>query len=166
MTPEDSMSQLNFSTIPAFFDIADSVLAGGQPLTDDAILKISHNAKFAAVHTEVIFMGYYQSGDTVPVPMSSVDGYTYSRAECMYVPVLVSSRSPAAGFVSGQTTFPALASDDPGQGSLIMVPYQLDINDATGAVTCQTYWSTSGPENQGVVKVYCIAARSSVNVGG
>ena len=27
------MSQLTLSTIPGFFDISDSVLAGGQPLT-------------------------------------------------------------------------------------------------------------------------------------
>src|SRR5437868_10026962 len=109
------MSQLNFSAIPGFFDIVDSVLAGGQPLTDDAILKISHNAKFAAVRTEIIFMGYYRPGDTVPVPVSPVDGYTYSRTECMYLPLLASSRSPGAGFVSGQTSFPALATNDPGQ---------------------------------------------------
>jgi hypothetical protein len=157
------MSQLTFSTIPGFFDIADSVLAGGQPLTDDAMLKLSHNAKFAAVRTEIVFMGYFQPGDTVPAPVSPVDTYSYSRAECMYLPILVSTRSPAAGFTSGQMSFPPLASTDPGQGSLIVVPYHLDVNNATGVVTCQTYWSTSGPENQGLVKVYCIAIRSSVN---
>jgi hypothetical protein len=160
------MSQLTFNTIPGFFDIADSVLAAGQPLTDDAILKISHNAKFAAVRTEILFMGYFQPGDTVPTAVSPVDGYAYSRAECMYLPILVSSRLPAAGFVAGQSDFPPLASNDPGQGSLAIVPYQLDVNDATGQIVCQTYWSTSGPENQGVVKVYCIAVRSSANVGG
>ncbi len=158
------MGQLTFSSIPGFFDIADTALAGGQPLTDDAILKISHNAKFAAVRTEVFFMGFFQPGDTVPTPVSPVDGYAYTRAECLFLPILASSRLPAAGFVSGQKNFPVLAANDPGQGSLVIVPYQLDINDATGLVTCQTYWSGSGAENQGVVKVYCIAARSSVNV--
>jgi len=158
------MSQLTFSSTPGFFDIADSALAGGQPLTDDSILKISHNAKFGVVRPEILFMGFFQPGDTVPPPLSPVDGYAYSRAECMFIPLLVSSRSPAAGFVSGQKTFPVLANSDPGQGSLVIVPYQLDINDATGLVTCQTYWSVSGAENQGLVKVYCIAARSSVNV--
>ena len=159
------MSQLTLSSIPGFFDIADSALVGGQPLTDDSMLKISHNAKFAAVRTEVMFMGFFQPGDSVGTPMSPVDGYAYSRAECMFVPVLASSRSPAAGFVSGQKSFPALATADPGQGSLVVVPYQLDINDATGLLTCQTYWSVSGAENQGLVKVYCVATRSSVNVG-
>ena len=158
------MSQLTLSLIPGFFDIADSVLMGGNPLTDDAILKISHNAKFAAVRTEVLYMGFFQPGDTVPAPVSPVDGYAYSRAECMFLPIFASSRLPAAGFVSGQKTFPTLANNDPAQGNLIVVPYQLDINDATGVVTCQTYWSVSGAENQGLIKVYCVAVRSSVNV--
>ena len=158
------MSQLTLSSIPGFFDIADTVLTGNQPLTDDSLLKLSHNAKFAAVRPEFIFMGFYQPGDTVPVPASPVDGYAYSRSECMFIPVFASSRSPAAGFVSGQQSFPTLSSTDAGQGNLIVVPYQLDVNDATGLVTCQTYWSGSGAENQGLVKVYCMAVRSSVNV--
>jgi len=158
------MSQLTLSLIPGFFDIADSVLMGGNPLTDDAILKISHNAKFATVRTEVLFMGFFQPGDTVPAPVSPVDGYAYSRAECLFLPIFASSRSPVAGFLSGQKTFPVLSSVDPGQGNLIVVPFQLDINDATGVVTCQTYWSQSGAENQGLIKVYCVAVRSSVNV--
>jgi hypothetical protein len=157
------MSQLTLSAVPGFFDLSDAVLAGGNPLTDDAILKISHNAKFAAVRTEVIYMGFFQSGDTVPTPISLVDGYAYARAECLYLGTLASSRSPAAGFQSGQRSFPVLTNNDPGQGTLVIVPYQLDINDATGVVTCQTYWSASGAENQGVVKVHCIAVRSSVN---
>ena len=158
------MSQLTLSSIPGFFDIADSALAGNQPLTDDTLLKMSHNAKFAAVRSETFFMGFFQPGDTVPAPVSPVDGYVYGRAECLYIPILASSRSPAAGFVAGQKNFPVLASSESGQGSLTIVPYQLDINDSTGVVTSQIYWSGSGAENQGSVKVYCIALRSSVNV--
>ncbi len=157
------MSQLTFSSIPGFFDIADSAIAGGQPLTDDSISKISHNAKFGAVRCELIYVGFYKPGDTVPTPTSPVDGYAYARAECMYIPIFASSRSPGAGFVSGQAAFPVLATTDPGVGSLIICPYQLDINDSTGVLTCQTYWSTSGPENQGTVKVYAMCQRSSVN---
>lgn len=158
------MSQLTLSSIPGFFDLADSVLAGGQPLTDDTMLKLSHNAKFAAVRTELVFMGFFQPGDTVPPPVSPVDGYAYARAECLFLPIFASSRSPAAGFIPGQKNFPALADNDAGRGNLIVVPYQLDVNDATGLVTCQTYWSGSGAENQGTLKVYCVAVRSSVNV--
>src|SRR2546430_6347426 len=146
------MSQLTFNSIPGFFDISDSVLAGGQPLTDDTMLKVSHSAKFAAVRTELLFMGFFQPGDAVPTPLSPVDGYAYSRAECLFLPILASSRSPAAGFVSGQRNFPVLASNDAGQGSLIVMPYQPGVNDPTGALTCQTYWSTTSAETQGADK--------------
>ncbi len=157
------MSQLTFSSIPGFFDIADSVLAGGQPLTDDAILKISHNAKFGTVRCEVIYMGFYTSGNTVAAPVSPVDGYAYTRAECMFIPIFASSRQPGGGFVPGQATFPTLSPGDLGTGNLIAVPYQLDINDATGVVLCQVYFSGNGAQNQGTVKVYAICQRSSVN---
>lgn len=157
------MSQLSMTTIPGFFDLSDSALAGGQPLTDDTILKISHNAKFAAVRSEVFFMGFFAPGNVVPTPISPVDGYAYSRSECLFAPTLVSSRQPGAGFVPGQASFPSLAPGDLGTGSLIASPYALDIDDSTGVLTCQIYFSGNAAQNQGTVKVYCLAQRSSVN---
>ncbi len=157
------MSQLTLASIPGFFDLADAALAAGQPLTDDTILKISHNAKFAAVRAEFFYMGFFASGNTVPTPVSPVDGYVYSRSECMFLGFLASSRQPGAGFTPGQAGFPALAPSDLGTGSLIAAPYALDINDATGVVTCQVYFSGNAAQNQGTVKVYCLAQRSSVN---
>jgi len=38
------------------------------------------------------------------------------------------------------------------------------VNDANGRVTIQTYWSSSGAENQGTVKVMAICQRMSVNL--
>ncbi|MDE3180393.1 MAG: hypothetical protein KGM47_12130 [Acidobacteriota bacterium] len=157
------MSQLTFSAIPGFFDLADSAIAGNQPLTDDSLQKISHNAKFAAVRCEIIFMGFYTSGNTVPPPVSPVDGYVYSRGECMFIPIFASSREPAAGFIPGQAQFPVLANTDLGTGALVMVPYQLDVNDATGVITCEVYFGGNGPQNQGTVKVYAICQRSSLS---
>jgi len=157
------MSQLTFSAIPGFFDLADSAIAGNQPLTDDSLQKMSHNAKFAAVRCEIIYMGFYASGDTVPTPVSPVDGYVYSRSECAFVPVFVSSRQPAAGFIPGQAAFPTLAPSDLGTGALICSPYELDINDATGVLTCVVYWGGNGAQNQGTVKVYAICQRSSLS---
>jgi hypothetical protein len=158
------MSQLTMAAIPGFFDLADSALAGGQPLTDDSMLKLSHNAKFAAVRSELIYMGFYTSGNTVPTPTSPVDGYAYQRSECAFIPIFASSRQPAAGFVPGQATFPILANNDLGTGALLVVPYELDIDDSTGLVTCQVYFGGNAAQNQGTVKVYCIAIRSSINV--
>ena len=158
------MSQLLMSSIPGFFDLADSSIAGGQPLTDYSLAKISHNAKFGAVRCEIVYMGFYGPGDTVPAPASPVDGYQYSYAECLFIPTLYSSRSPSPGYTPGQATPPALANSDPGQGSLIVCPYQLDVNDANGKVTIQTYWSQNGAQNQGTVKVMAICQRLSVNL--
>ena len=157
------MSQLTWAAIPGAFDIADSAIAGGQPLTDDSISKISHNAKFGAVRCEIIYMGFYTAGNTVGTPTSPVDGYAYSRSEVMYIPVLASTRSPAAGFVVGQAAFPTLSNSDSYTGNLVACPYQLDINDTTGVVTCQVYGSGNGAQSQGTIKVYAICQRSSVN---
>lgn len=157
------MSQLTFSAIPGFFDLADSAIAGNQPLTDDSLQKMSYNAKFAAVRCEIIFMGFFTSGNTVPTPSSPVDGYSYSRGECMFIPILASSREPAAGFVPGQASFPVLANADNYTGNLVASPYQLDINDATGVVTCSVYGATNGAQAQGTVKVYAMCQRSSLN---
>ena len=63
------MSQLTLGAIPGFFDLADSAIAAGQPLTDDSMLKISHNAKFGTVRSKLIFMGFYANGNTVPTPI-------------------------------------------------------------------------------------------------
>lgn len=158
------MAQLTFASIPGFFDLADSAIVGGQPLTDDSIGKISHNAKFGIVRCEIIYMGFYTHGNTVATPLSPVDGYAYSRSECVFIPIFASSRQPAAGFVPGQAAFPVLANNDLGSGGLLVVPYIIDINDATGLVTCQVYFSGNAAQNQGTVKVYAVCQRSSLNV--
>jgi hypothetical protein len=160
-----TMSQLTFSSIPGFFDLADSAIVGGQPLTDDAISKISHNAKFAAVRTETFYLGFFQNGDVLPTPVSPVDGYVYSRAESLYFLILASTRQPAPGFVSGQKIFPTLASADVGSGNLVAAPYQLFFQGSTapspGQITIQMYFSASGAASQGLVAAYCLASRSS-----
>ena len=119
------MSQLTFASIPGFFDLADTAIAAGQPLTDDSISKISHNAKFGVVRAEQLYMGFYTNGNVVPTPVSPVDGYAYSRNEVIYRPRLASSRQPDSSFVPGQFFFPSLAFSDTGSGNLIVVPHLL-----------------------------------------
>ena len=146
-----------------FVDLPDSALAGGQELTEDALRKISHNAYFGVVRSELFFMGYFTHGNTVPTPQSPVDDYLYKYSECLIVPVLASSRQPDGTFVPGQKTFPTLASSDLGTGNLVVVPYQLYVNDVTGALTCTIYFSTSGATGQGTVAVWILAQRQSEN---
>jgi hypothetical protein len=159
------MSQLTFASIPGFFDLGDAAIAGGQALTDDAIAKISHNAKFGAVRCERIYMGFYKHGDTVGTPPSPVDGYAYTRAEIQYDFRVFSTRAPGLGFVSGQAARPPIASAQ--NSSFYFGNY--DIDDSTGLVYCETHYFDQGvqPEtttNDGILKVYALCQRSSLNV--
>jgi hypothetical protein len=163
------------SSIPGFFDLADSTIAAGKSLTDYILAKINHNAKFGAVRCEIIFMGFYGPGDTVPPPASPVDGYQYSYAECLFIPTLYSSRQPQAGYTPGQSTPPALANLDLGAGVPLVCPYELDVNDANGKITVSVYFtggalggtiggSGGGAFNQGTVKIMALCQRLSVNL--
>jgi hypothetical protein len=159
------MSQLTWAAIPGFFDLDDPVLDPDQPVTDDLLKKMNHNGKAAAVRCEPIYMGFYRHGDTVGTPASPVDGYNYVRSEVMYVWTIYSNRAPGAGFVSGQAAAPAQASSQ--AGALYNYPGEWDINDATGVVTLRTtYWtgSTEVVTTDGIVKVWAVCQRKSVNV--
>src|ERR1035437_1032643 len=74
---------LTLNTIPGYSDLSNSVLAAGQTARGLHVEAISANAAFGMVRTEV-FQGLYFNGDTVPLPVSRIDGYAYSQAEVMY----------------------------------------------------------------------------------
>jgi hypothetical protein len=158
------MSQLTLASIPGFTDIDDAVLAANQPLTDDDMVKISQNAKFAAVRPEIISMGWYRHNDAVGLPSSPVDGYVYSREEILLEIVGFFSRTPGAGFVVGQLTRPPLGPGNAGPGN--MYYFGCDVNDADGVVAIYTSYYIEGgaetPTNDGVVKVRAVCIRSSV----
>jgi len=157
------MSQLVLSAIPGFFDLADSAIAAGKPLTDDSMLKISHNAKFSAVRGKLIFMGFYANGNTVPTPIDPDDYYTYARTECQFIVMIYSNRAPAPGFVPGQALPPA--QSDSQLGPLYNFPAGWAINDVTGLVTLWTTYYANGTEtvnNDGIIKVYAICSRMSL----
>lgn len=150
---------------PGFIDLPDANIAAHQIVTDDSIVKISENAKFAAVRSEMIEMGFYKNGDTVPVPRSPVDGYIYSQSEIVYFWNQYSTRAPGPNFVSGQADAPAIA---PGQPANL---YWLkgDIDDTTGQIALTASYFAQGavPETittDGVVEVFAVCQRASVNV--
>lgn len=164
------MTQLTFAAVPGFYDLSDAVLAGDQPLTDDDMVKLNQNAKFAAVRTENIFMGWYKHADVIPTPISLVDGYAYARAECQFVIGGWGSTATPVGFISGQAARPSIDGGLPGGPSAAgeMLRILFDIDDATGTVYCQMNYYVPGgaetPTHDGMIKVYCVATRSSVNV--
>lgn len=153
------MSQLTMASIPGFFDQADAVLAGGNPLTDDAIIKIQNNAKFAAVRCEFVFMGWYKNGDTVPLPISPVDGYAYTAAECRFFIEGFSTQPPSGTFVSGQANTP---TGGPSTGTKIdAINYW--VTQSTRVVHCNVYYDSNGAQSDGMLKITACCQRSSVN---
>jgi len=159
------MSQLTWAQINGFFDLADAVLDPDQPVTDDLLKKINHNAKAAAVRCEIIYMGFYKHGNTVGVPVSPVDGEQYLRSEVMNVWTMYSNRAPGAGFTPGQAAAPSQANSQ--AGALYNCPGAWNINDATGLVSLRTTYWTGASEivtTDGIVKVWAHCQRQSVNV--
>lgn len=159
------MSQLTFGAVPGFFDLSDSALQAGQPVTDFDLVKINNNAKFAAVRPEV-FYGWFMNGETVGLPTSPVDGYAYSREELEYTVAAFSSRAPASGSANGTLTKPARASANGGAGSVYLLDFWVEERSEAnpGKVHCEVhYWNggTETPTNDGMVKVRVLATRLS-----
>lgn len=157
------MSQLVINSVPGFVDLADANIEANDVLTDDALVKISQNAKFSAVRYERIFMGFYVHGNTVGAPVSPVDGYAYSQDEVTYDFDMFHTRAADGSFVSGQATPPGVIFSQPAN----LYWFSVDVDDDTGAVFSQvSYYKQGGAEtitNNGILKVYANCQRQSVN---
>lgn len=158
------MSQLLLNAVPGFADLDEATIAAEEVLTDDALVKICQNAKFAAVRPERIYMGFYKNGDTVGLPVSPVDGYTYTQDEILYDWFLYSTRAPAAGFIAGQADPPAISAGQPAN----LYWLKVDIDDTTGLVDLWVSYYKQGEAetitHDGIVKVYANGQRQSLNI--
>jgi hypothetical protein len=138
-------------TVPAmplansFVDVNDSFFANGEPLRDDALIDVNANAKYAVLRPEV-FQGSYANGATVPLPVSTVDGYTYSRDELMYLYDYEDS-----GFNCN---------------SIRIISYKIGVDQATGFVTSNILRLREGgganPTTDGKLRVWTVAMRGHV----
>src|SRR5437016_4438624 len=90
----------SLQNVPGFADVPDSALAAEKPALGVLIDRMSENAAFGMVRLEV-FRGLYHDGDTVSLPVSTADGYNYSRSECLYAWGISSSVNPSSGWFSG-----------------------------------------------------------------
>src|SRR3954463_16461000 len=91
---------LTIQTPGGFFDIADSVLAAGQPAFAIDLAKIYSNSVLGMVRPEV-FPGVYKNGDTVALPVSKIDGYAYSRDELIHFWFIRNSTDPETLWITG-----------------------------------------------------------------
>jgi hypothetical protein len=115
------------SAVPATAPLADdfteqtySTFFPGKPLKASTVLAIKKNADEALFTPEFFGPTDYGNGDTVPLPVSTRDGYTYARAELQYLWWWADT--------TNQT------------GEHLRLPlFEGQINDANGAVTLKTY---------------------------
>lgn len=138
---------LILNTVPGFCDQPSGVLDAGDPAIGMLLNRISQNANFGMARFEV-FQAEYHDGDTVVLPTSTIDGYTYGRDECQYLWALRSTANASTHFLTGP-------------GSLWFCSWLVD--QATGDVFCNEHYRTSGSDSQktsdGTLLVFTIGQR-------
>jgi hypothetical protein len=145
---------LTIQTPGGFFDVADSVLASGQPAFAIDLAKIYSNSVLGMVRPEV-FPGVYKNGDTVALPKSSIDGYAYSRDELIYFWTVRNSTDPETLWITGD--------DSLQYGGWL-------VEQSTGIVHCDETYRRSGKHadithtNDGKLEVWTVGQRSQAEM--
>jgi hypothetical protein len=134
---------------PGYSDLADSGLVAGSPAFGLDLLKIYDNAVFGLVTPE-IFITQQVNGDTVPLPVSPIDGYSYQQNEVMYMWGIRATYDQATGWITGKDS---------------QWYFACYVDQATGDVYMDMWYRRSGSDYQGVqtndgqLIVYTIAQR-------
>jgi hypothetical protein len=137
---------------PGYSDLQDPALASGQPAIGIDLAKMYFNSAFGKVRIETFYFIDLKNGDTVPLPVSQIDGYVYSRNELIY----------QWSLNSGNGTWIS------GADSLYYCGWLVD--QTTGAVFSDEWYRRSGSHanvthtNDGLLKIMVIAQRQLKNV--
>lgn len=142
------------NSIPGFADVAESVFDAENVALGIHINRVSSNAEFAMARVEV-FYGTYVHGDTVPLPVSGIDGYAYTQAEVMHVWAVDHSVNPTTGWITGP--------DCLWYGAWL-------VDQSTSLVSCLEAYRRSGDHdnaatsNDGTLSVFTVAQRQRTNL--
>jgi hypothetical protein len=79
-----NLTTLTLAAAASYVDHPDSAFYTDRALNTSLVQEMNHAAKFGVVNTEVIYMGVFKHGDTVPTPASPADGHAYSYAEVKF----------------------------------------------------------------------------------
>jgi hypothetical protein len=137
---------LILNTQPGFSDQPDSALAAGKFALGLQMAKISGNAALGMVRLE-FFQGVYTNGQTVNLPVSTVDGYQYQRNELTYIWAIYSSANPSTGWITGPM-------------SLWFCGWKVD--QLLGLVTCDEWYrnaAQSADSQDGFLQVFTVGQR-------
>jgi hypothetical protein len=132
---------------PAFTEIAPEVFFAGNPDPASLMQTINNNLRLALVRQEYFGPATYSDGDTIPLPVSDIDGHTYSRDELFYISDW-NSTGPEAG------------------GTIDIRFWQFDQHvDAAGIVHCHEARVPTGggnlSRNEGTLRVLVIGVRNT-----
>jgi hypothetical protein len=125
---------ITLETPPGFSPVDETKLMAGNILHAITMDQISLNGEFGMVRPE-FFYTLQVDGDTVPLPVSPIDGYNYSQDELYYLWTPLTTFDASTGWPS-QT------------GILFYCEWNID--QLTGIVTCKEYYHPDGntPVNQ------------------
>ena len=147
---------LTLSAIPGFTEVADTSFNAGNSASDADMKSLNGDAKFAAVRNEQ-FWGFYRNGETVALPVSPADGYTYARNELLYLAMWYWTGA-ATGACNGTQVPPAQGSTS-GGGEVLQSSALVD--QGTGLVTTRVdyYDGHTHTTNDGILMVITFAQR-------
>ena len=144
---------LELSAAPTWSQQQASSFVSDLAYSQDVMQTMNENAKFAVVGQEVISMGEFYNGQTVPRPVSPADAYLYAYSEVKFV---FSWR-----WTCGQSAYaPPAWEPQEGLGALYASI------GSTGAVTCGIGWSEHDGNNysydstSGRLAVFALCARA------
>jgi hypothetical protein len=153
------MPSLILTSQPGFTEVPDSAFDAGNPVTAADMKAMNAAAKFAAVRNEQ-FWGFYKNGETVQLPVSPADGYTYAREELLYTWAIFWTGAPPGAALNGTHETPSRGATG-GAGQLLQMGFIVD--QTTGVVTCDvSYYPTNGSQgdtNDGILLVITHAQR-------
>jgi hypothetical protein len=120
------MPTITFPYAPGFADVPDAALVAEKFAQGVLLGRIAENANMGMVRPEV-FITSQVHGDTVPLPVSPVDNYPYSRDELVYMWGVQSTVDAKTG--------------QPSQPKLLIWFAQWFVDQTTGDVTSEIWYS-------------------------
>ena len=151
------LDQLDLAAIPAWTNVPDANFDLDSAWREDRLKDLNAAAKRSVVQAEFFDLGEFGNGQTVPQPVSDVDGFTYPYADLVF---LTSWRwSPA--FATGITSGPSGAT---------LARLEKSVVGATGVVdTTVTYRFGAGSDTvtqDGRVRVFAFGFRAGITATG
>jgi len=148
-------ASLHFAAVPTWADVEDADISGGEAALATVLGQMNTNVRYGCVRKEFFVQTLY-NGQTVALPTSPVDGYTYARNELQYLPAMISSL-PASGHTSG-------SGDAKQFGCCVGGMPSITTPATAGQVSCYVQYQVNGgvytPTNDGTILVLVIATRS------